>query len=368
MLEAQPLHGVGQLDVDAEIVGIQLELIALEQAGILVDVHGQRRDIALDRQLPVPVARRIGLRNRCIWRRLRGRDLSPAMSHPCRRLPWICLVRRYMHNNACFRAMSSSKAQKHAFCFMFMAAQANAPGRRIASPSAVRMRVGEVGDRRERLRRRLAMRRMSRAGDQADIDRAVAFAPRDLDLPHGAVLIVLALHDLHRHADIGEVVGNIPVAEFRIEPGAVPAIEGVVDILVPARQLLLQVRWSRRSSRISAIEATEISSTMKCGAISDEAAYAMILMRAGIDRRDRGAVGMAEQQTAAKADRVEQFRQHVERLALHVVERARQFHRRRMAIAGARIGEHAGAGRGLKFFGKVAPQRRPSQALHAASR
>src|ERR1700681_1278548 len=61
MLEAQPLHGVGEFDVDAEIVGIQLELIALEQPGILVDIHGQRRDIACDVELPVPVARRIGL-------------------------------------------------------------------------------------------------------------------------------------------------------------------------------------------------------------------------------------------------------------------------------------------------------------------
>ena len=65
---------------------------------------------------------------------------------------------------------------------------------------------------------------------------------------------------------------------------------------------------------------------------------------------------MSEQQAAAKADRIEQFRQHVERLDVHVVERARQFYRRRGAIAGARIGEYAGAGRGLQFFRKVAPQ------------
>ena len=65
---------------------------------------------------------------------------------------------------------------------------------------------------------------------------------------------------------------------------------------------------------------------------------------------------MPEQQPAAKADCVEQFWQHVERLDVHVVERARQFHRRRGAVAGARIDEHAGAGRGLQFFGKVAPQ------------
>ena len=61
MLEAQPLHGIRQLDIDAEVVGIELELVALEQAAILVDVHGERRDIADDVELPVPVARRIGL-------------------------------------------------------------------------------------------------------------------------------------------------------------------------------------------------------------------------------------------------------------------------------------------------------------------
>ena len=62
MLEAQPLHRVGEFDVDAKIVGIQLELIALEQPAILVDIHRQRRDIAVDIELPMPIARRIGLK------------------------------------------------------------------------------------------------------------------------------------------------------------------------------------------------------------------------------------------------------------------------------------------------------------------
>ena len=62
MLEAESLHRVGEFNVDAEVVGIQLELITFEQPAILVDVHGQRRDIAFDIQLPMPVARRIGLK------------------------------------------------------------------------------------------------------------------------------------------------------------------------------------------------------------------------------------------------------------------------------------------------------------------
>ena len=39
VLEAQPLDRVGELDVDAEVVGVELELVALEQAALLVDVH-----------------------------------------------------------------------------------------------------------------------------------------------------------------------------------------------------------------------------------------------------------------------------------------------------------------------------------------
>ncbi len=126
--------------------------------------------------------------------------------------------------------------------------------------------------------------------------------------------------------------------------------------------------WSRRRSGSRAIEATEISSTMKCGAISARPCDAMILMGAGIDRRDRGAVGMAEQQAAAKADRVEQFRQHVERLDMHVVERARQLHRRRMRRS-RRANRRTRRRRSRpEAFRESRPTARPSRALHAASR
>ena len=72
---------------------------------------------------------------------------------------------------------------------------------------------------------------------------------------------------------------------------------------------------------------------------------------------------MTNQQAAAEADRVQQLRQDVERFAVHVVERARQLDWRGRAIAGARIEKYAGAGRGLQFFGKVAPQRGGAEAF-----
>ena len=60
MLEAQPLQRIRELDVDAEIVGIELELVAGLDAALLVDIECQRRELAVDRKPPVHVA--IGMR------------------------------------------------------------------------------------------------------------------------------------------------------------------------------------------------------------------------------------------------------------------------------------------------------------------
>ena len=62
MLETQALESVGEFDIDAEVVGIELELITLEQPGVLVDVERERRDLAIDGEFPVPIARRFGLK------------------------------------------------------------------------------------------------------------------------------------------------------------------------------------------------------------------------------------------------------------------------------------------------------------------
>ena len=61
MLEAQPLHRVVQFDVDAEVVGIELELVAVEQPAGRIDVHDQVGDVAVELDAPMAVARRLGL-------------------------------------------------------------------------------------------------------------------------------------------------------------------------------------------------------------------------------------------------------------------------------------------------------------------
>src|SRR6201999_3635306 len=109
MLETQPLHGVRELNVDAEVVGIELELVALEQAAVFVDVHRQGRDVARDIQLPVPVAGRIGLeidvcrapREDAIFTGL----VASHWGHPC-----ASYALMDMHYNACYRSRLAPNA------------------------------------------------------------------------------------------------------------------------------------------------------------------------------------------------------------------------------------------------------------------
>ena len=47
---------VGELDVDAQVVGVQLELVVVRpQAGVFAHVHRERGDVAVEGQLPVLV-------------------------------------------------------------------------------------------------------------------------------------------------------------------------------------------------------------------------------------------------------------------------------------------------------------------------
>jgi hypothetical protein len=61
MLEAQALDGVVQLDVHAQVVAVHLQLVARHQPAVLGDVEAQVRHLPLHVELPVPVARRIGV-------------------------------------------------------------------------------------------------------------------------------------------------------------------------------------------------------------------------------------------------------------------------------------------------------------------
>ena len=53
MFEADPLDGIRQLDVDPQIVRVELQAVVGPETAVFLDVHRQRRDSAVERQLPV---------------------------------------------------------------------------------------------------------------------------------------------------------------------------------------------------------------------------------------------------------------------------------------------------------------------------
>ncbi len=75
VLEPQPLHRVGQLDVNAEVVGVELELVAGAQAAGLVDGQHDPRDLAVGLQPQVTVTARVGVERH---RRYAGHGTPPS--------------------------------------------------------------------------------------------------------------------------------------------------------------------------------------------------------------------------------------------------------------------------------------------------
>ena len=60
VLETDAVQRVVELDVDAQIVAVELELVARTDARVLGDVDRKRRNGSVERQLPVAIAGRIG--------------------------------------------------------------------------------------------------------------------------------------------------------------------------------------------------------------------------------------------------------------------------------------------------------------------
>ena len=62
MLEPDALNSVCQLDVDAQIVRVELEAVIVTESAVFADVHRECGDLALERQLPVPVLGRMSFK------------------------------------------------------------------------------------------------------------------------------------------------------------------------------------------------------------------------------------------------------------------------------------------------------------------
>src|SRR5262249_48104420 len=122
-----------------EVVGIELELVALEQAAVLIDIHGERCDVACDVQLPMPVAGRFGLEID-EFGAVRENAVFPGHVPPlCLRC--FALRRRNMQYIACIGA---SPAQIMKTCILLHATYSR-PAAPILTKSALVSRAGIAG-------------------------------------------------------------------------------------------------------------------------------------------------------------------------------------------------------------------------------
>ncbi len=62
MLESQPADGVGQFDVDPDVVAVEFEGVVAEQATVDVDLHPQPSQRRLHHQLPMTVVIGVALK------------------------------------------------------------------------------------------------------------------------------------------------------------------------------------------------------------------------------------------------------------------------------------------------------------------
>src|ERR1700760_4517071 len=85
------------------------------------------------------------------------------------------------------------------------------------------------------------MRLMPGAGYHRHIDRAVAFLFGNLDLTNCPILVGFALQNCDRNTNVSEIVADVPSTKVGVEPGVIPAVKGVVGIVMPARKFGSQV-------------------------------------------------------------------------------------------------------------------------------
>ena len=157
----------------------------------------------------------------------------------------------------------------------------------------------------------------------------------------------------------------IPGVEIVLQPHVGPAAHRGVGVGVPALEALPHVGGVERLPDFpDRIDRHVLDDEMRRH--QHEAAHAMVLHAAAIDRRDRGAVAVADQQALPEADGIEQARQDLARLDMHEVEPARQLRRARLAVADARPGEHAACRSRPKAFPGNRPTCRRSRAPRAA--
>src|SRR5437868_963849 len=222
-----------------------------------------------------------------------------------------------------------------------------------------RYRADERLHRGERFLGLLAMRGMAAPFEQRGVY-LPACSPADrLHLRRGAVLVGEPLDDEDRGGDAGELIGEVPLPELRIEPGAVPAVEGCVHVLVVLRKPLAQA--ALLVGLLGAGDAREAHLLAEdMGRFEDEAAHRVIR---GVEDGDGRAVAVADEHRIGDPRRLE-YAAKQQGPVVHVPHRARKRRGRGgCPVIAAAVCEGGKPASPRELLGKVAPHRDRAEPL-----
>src|SRR5260370_16915541 len=107
---------------------------------------------------------------------------------------------------------------------------------RQAEPASTRLCLNNLGaepdDRVKRRLRLVELRRVAAGFENEGLDGRGGAGLDGADLLHGSILVVRALNDERGNAPAPDRILDVPGPEAGVEPGAVPATEGDVDMAV----------------------------------------------------------------------------------------------------------------------------------------
>src|SRR5665647_2024384 len=186
------------------------------------------------------------------------------------------------------------------------------------------------------------MRHMSAIWHQQGLETALAYFLGYADLSMRSIAVSVTAYDQHRDGDPGQILSEIECGKSGIEPDVIPSPKRDIDVLVITRKTLAQVARFECLACISDLgEGFRLNAKMRCH--QNDTTHARICNISDIGGGHRSAVAVTEQKPPTKSDRFEDFRQDVERVTLHIIDRKGRHNRRRCAVAGARIDKYAGA-------------------------
>lgn len=177
-----------------------------------------------------------------------------------------------------------------------------------------------------------------------------------LDLPQGSIFIIAALNGQYRTEDLRYAGLYVPAAEFGAEPDVIPAPESTIHVFMVARQTLPQHGV--------------LISEPGCPDPGDGEVFHKQMRRHGddpghrpvafarVNQRDRGSVAVTEQNGLVYIQLIQQRRQYLQRLIVHVSYVARPGQPVRAPIPQSGIHENGSASGTRDELGEVPPHGR----------